>query len=141
MADRGELTKLFIAFMVGSGLLVAMAYFWSDMGDEYGFETNSSTFQSIDQLQNLQNEVSTAENTTAEGGIELSTTLETPYTGAWNAVLGLLDAPTIMGNFIEDLLDVVGINVEGVWFTGIIFGVIAILILAAVVRVFIGRSP
>jgi len=137
---KGELSKLFIAFMVGSGVLIGLTYFMGDMGVEYNFGTNSSTLREANKLSELRGKITTAENTTSEGGIDISSDLDTPYTGTWNAVLGLINTPDIMGSMISELMNTVGISVNGGWFTALIFGLIGLLVLTAVVKVFIGRS-
>ena len=134
---EGNLSKLIVAFMLGSGILMGVSYWMADMGNLYGFSSNSTVLQGISIIEPLNEEIGTAENTTSTSSLDVSSGLSSPYSGAWSAILNLLNLPSLMTGMVNEIGEEIGIPA---WFLTLIISIILVISTFAIIKIFTGGT-
>jgi hypothetical protein len=137
-----DLSKLFIAFALGAMALTGISFFMAGLGAEYGFDDNSSTFQTISENFNVEfnQTISEASNSTAQGGIDPLSGLLNPFTKAWNSILGFFNSPKTMISMVNELAAEAGIGGISWFWVGITL-VISTIVVLSLIAVLTGRKP
>lgn len=131
------------AAVVGSTMLLLMGGFMADMGDEYGFTSNSATLTQISKMNQATELINDAENTTKSTDINPISGLLQPFSGTWQAVMNLIQAPTVLINMFNELLGLPELELgsSGSYAVSLITQILLLLGIAGVIKVFTGRAP
>jgi len=138
---EGDIKKLIMGFVIVGSLFTGLAYFMSSAADIYGFDDNSNTLAAIDRYNDFSEQMGLAENTTISTGVDVSTGLDNPYTGAWTVVLNLINIPSVMGGMVEDLASLTGLSVNGAWFLSLVVLLLIIIVIFGTIKAFTGVTP
>ena len=136
-----KISSLLIVIFLISGFVSGFTLFYGALMNAndlsiYDFNTSANTSQTMSTIESIYNITEASQNTTAVSTSTGFTGPENIITGGYNVIMQVVNLPIFFGGLITDLTSkIFGLPI---WATTMFYGIITILIIAAIMTAILG---